>query len=127
MLLSILHQQATYLPEISESLLEPSAKGPTHESATNDELFDEILHNASNFQETRLVIDALDECQDLDVALSFLQRLDKQTSAGANLLVLVSSRDEIKIQHGFRPTNFEKCLSLKPPLIATSRSIWRSA
>ncbi|KAH6717010.1 hypothetical protein BKA61DRAFT_316529 [Leptodontidium sp. MPI-SDFR-AT-0119] len=108
MLLSMLHQQATYLPEISESLLELSARGPTHESATNDELFDEILHNASNFQETRLVIDALDECQDLDVALSFLQRLDAQTSAGANLLVLVSSRDEIKIRHGFRSTNFEK-------------------
>ncbi|KAG4436279.1 hypothetical protein IFR05_008219 [Cadophora sp. M221] len=108
MLLSILHQQAVYVPEISESLLELSTKGPTHESATNDELFDEIQRNASNFWETRFVIDALDECQDLDVALSFLQRLDKQTPAGTNLLVLVSSRDEVKIHHGLHSTNFEK-------------------
>ncbi|KAH8757050.1 hypothetical protein BGZ57DRAFT_957703 [Hyaloscypha finlandica] len=108
MLLSILHQQVTYIAEVSESLLELSMKGPTQESATNEDLIDEIVGNFARFESTRFVIDALDECQDVGDALSFLQRLDEQTLAGANLLTLVSSRDEVQIQHGFRRTTFEK-------------------
>lgn len=81
-----------------ETLLDTTYQKDINKRLKLDDL-ESLLHSVStHFGRTLIILDALDECNDLDLFVERLKQLNSSSIKSTNIQILVTSRHEINLE-----------------------------